>query len=305
MGDMFSAAFSIVRHNRAATIGAASLVAALTMVLPVLGSIVGTWGTGAFDDFTDESATVTDGQLIAIVGVFGSFALGALVQMVGLVLVTAMITRLTVAAGTGVTMGMGQAWAATRGKRWRVVGLVGLGVVAGVLAMTLYLAPFLLIALYGADTLSFVVWGLFGLAVLVPLGVWAWVRFGVLSLPALINEDAGVFGALGRSYRLSRGSFWRIFGISLLTGIVVSVAGSILAMPFSLAGSFVPIFAPDLFVVSTMVSQAGAMVISAAVTTPFMAAISALLYVDRRFRTEAFDVVLMEQAGLLDGPAGR
>ena len=63
-----------------------------------------------------------------------------------------------------------------------------------------------------------------------------WVRVYYLPVPALMLEPVGVFGAIGRGFRLTRGAFWRTFGIALLTVLVTQVAGSVLAVPISLVG---------------------------------------------------------------------
>jgi hypothetical protein len=53
-----------------------------------------------------------------------------------------------------------------------------------------------------------------------------------------------------------------------------------------------------------VVTNAVAQVISAAFVTPFTSAVTSLQYLDQRMRKEAYDVELMQQAGLIDvGPA--
>ncbi|MFT4264277.1 MAG: glycerophosphoryl diester phosphodiesterase membrane domain-containing protein [Nocardioides sp.] len=303
LGDVLEAAIRIIRYNAGATIGAATLIAAGAMVVPVVGSVIATWsGVGALDA---ESTDMGTGGLVAFAAIFGSYVVAAIAQAMGLLLCTAMTSRLTIEAGAGVRMRMGEAWAATRGKRWRVIGLALLNGLAVALAVTVYAVPFVVLALADSGVLPYVIWALVGLVLLVPLGIWLWVRLAVISLPALISEPVGVFGAIRRSWRLSSGAFWRIFGISLLTGIASSIAGSMLAMPFSIAGAVVPLVDPDLYLVATIASQALGTIVSAAVTTPFMAAVVSLLYVDQRIRKESFDVELMERAGLLGEGQGR
>ncbi len=41
----------------------------------------------------------------------------------GTILVTGMISHVTAAAAVGRRLTLGEAWAATRGKRWRLIGL--------------------------------------------------------------------------------------------------------------------------------------------------------------------------------------
>ena len=63
--------------------------------------------------------------------------------------------------------------------------------------------------------------------------MWFWVRVYYLPVPALMLEDVGVFGALGRGFHLTRKAFWRTFGIGLLTVVIAQIAGSMLAAPVS------------------------------------------------------------------------
>src|SRR5262249_61772950 len=55
--------------------------------------------------------------------------------------------------------------------------------------------------------------------------------------PAVVLEGSGPVDALRRSWPLVRGSWWRIFGITLLAGIVVAFTGGILQLPFSIVSS--------------------------------------------------------------------
>src|SRR5262249_56585201 len=55
--------------------------------------------------------------------------------------------------------------------------------------------------------------------------------------PAVVLEGSGPVDALRRSWPLVRGSWWRIFGITLLAGIVVAFIGGILQLPFSIVSS--------------------------------------------------------------------
>ena len=52
-----------------------------------------------------------------------------------------------------------------------------------------------------------------------------------LAAPALVLERTGVFASLRRAGRLSRGQFWRLFGILLLTGLVAGIVGQVVAVP--------------------------------------------------------------------------
>ena len=129
------------------------------------------------------------------------------------------------------------------------------------------------------------------------LGVWLVTLFS-LATPALVLEGVGVGRAFGRSRELVNGAWWRIFGITLLTGLIAGVTAFVISLPFeSLGGGFASSVAPvtaKYLVLSTI----GA-VIASTVTEPFIAAVTALQYTDQRIRRERLDV---ELAGMTTTP---
>ncbi|WP_143035048.1 glycerophosphoryl diester phosphodiesterase membrane domain-containing protein [Marininema mesophilum] len=50
--------------------------------------------------------------------------------------------------------------------------------------------------------------------------IWVSIRL-ILTLPIVVEEETGYLAAIKRSWRLTKGSFWKIFGASLIVGIVV------------------------------------------------------------------------------------
>jgi hypothetical protein len=231
-------------------------------------------------------------------GAFGTLGLGAVLQVFGLLFVTGMIVHVTAAAAVGRRLSIGEAWAATRGKRWRLVGL----------SLLLWLMTLVLIAVFVvglvlvltlAETLPAVLftiaWSIAFLAAL----FWFWIRVYYLPVPALMLEPIGILAALRRGIRLTRRQFWRTFGIAVLTYLIAQVGGAMLSFPVNLVGQIV-IFAidADYALLALVVLQALTAVVSAAFVAPFSSAVSSLQYVDQRMRKEAFDVELMTQAGL-------
>ena len=130
---------------------------------------------------------------------------------------------------------------------------------------------------------------------------WFWVRIYYLPVPALMLEPVGVFGAIGRGYHLTRKAFWRTFGIGLLTFVIAQIAGSMLSMPVSFVSQAAAPGWPCPARPVSSCSSSGrriASVITAAFVAPFTTSVATLQYVDLRMRTEAFDVVLMQRAGI-------
>ncbi len=296
LGDVYDAAFRIIRFNPKATVGSAVLVAAVAMAIPLVVTGALTW---AVDLSLDDSGGMTQTDAVGVLSALGSLGLGAVLQQVGLILVTGMIAHVVAAAAIGRRLSLGEAWGATRGKRWRLIGLtVVLALLAGV-AVAAYVALWVPVVAF-AETWFVVVWGLVSVPLFLCLMFWLWIRVFYLPVPALMLEQVGVFGAIGRGFRLSRRQFWRLFGIALLTLLIAQVAAFVLVLPISFLGQLVTLAGGSEYAVLGLVgTQALSSVVSAAFVTPFTAAVASLLYLDQRIRKEAYDIDLMTQAGII------
>ncbi|MGZ6745823.1 MAG: hypothetical protein ACXVD0_07930 [Nocardioides sp.] len=297
LSDMYDAAFRIIRFNPRATVGSAVLVAAVSMVIPVLVTALLTWTVDLSLDRAGSSPSTAD--VAGVAGALGSLGLGSVLQTIGLILVTGMIAHVTAAAAVGRRLSLGEAWAATRGKRWRLIGLtalLGLMLVGIIALYALSWVPVVLLL----RTWQIVVYGLVSVPLFLALLCWFWIRVYYLPVPALMLEDVGVRGAIGRGFRLTRRQFWRTFGIALLTVLIGQVAGSMLAAPVSVLGqgALLGIGSARYAVLALVLSNAVASTISAAFVAPFTAAVASLQYLDQRMRKEAYDVELLTQAGL-------
>jgi hypothetical protein len=211
-----------------------------------------------------------------------------------------MVAHVTMAAAIGKKLTLGEAWAATAGKRLKLVGLVLLLA----LLLTLLIALFVLLWVAGvvaADGAGGVfAWFLVTIPLFVATLWWFWIRIYYLPVPALMLEDVGIFGAIERGHALTKGAFWRVFGIALLTAIVTAIAGSMLGTPINLAMNAVLAGGlDDQYAALTLtLVNAVSSVVQAAFVAPFTAAVTSLQYVDQRIRREAFDVELMTRAGI-------
>jgi hypothetical protein len=296
LGDMYDAAFRIIRFNPKATVGSAVLVAAVAMAIPVVITAVLTATLSvSLDDTGDDESSI-----VGVVGSLGSLGLGSVLASFGTILVTGMIAHVTAAAAVGRRLTLGEAWAATRGKRWRLVGLALLLGLGPLLLLTGYVLLWVLVVVAAGDSTALVVvWGLASVPAFVCLMLWYWVRVYYLPVPALMLEHVGILGAIGRGFRLTRKQFWRTFGIALLTFIVVLVAGSVLTVPIGIIGQIATFAAGTQYALLVLVvTQAVSQVVSAAFVTPFTTTVTSLQYLDQRMRKEAYDVELMQQAGI-------
>ena len=296
LGDIYDAAFRIIRFNPTATVGSAVLVSAVAMALPLLVTAAFTWSV---DLSLEQSGDLATADLVGLIGSVTAFGLGAVLQYVGTILVTGMIAHVTAAAAVGRRLSLAEAWQATHGKRWRLIGTSLLITVGFAAVMAAYVGAWFVVVAATDSAAPVVIWGLLTVPAFICLLPWLWIRLTYLPVPALMLEDIGVFGAFGRGFRLTRKQFWRIFGIALLTGLITGVASQVLSTPLGLAGGLViEAVGPQYELLGLVVIQAITSVLTAAFVAPFTGAVTSLQYLDQRIRKEAYDVELMTQAGI-------
>jgi hypothetical protein len=273
------------------------LVTSVAMLIPVLVTAVLTWTVDLTLDENGDS--LSTGEAAGLVGAFGSTFLGLVLQSLGLILVTGMIAHVTMAAAVGKKLSLGEAWAATAGKRWRLIGLVALLGLLLVLIIAVYVLLWVAVVSV-LDGAAVVIFGMLSIPAFFAFLFWFWIRLYYLPVPALMLEKVGIFGAIERGHALTKRAFWRVFGIALLTTIITSIAGSMLSAPISLIlqsladGGLSSQYTALSFSLVNAVSS----VVQAAFVAPFTAAVTSLQYVDQRIRKEAFDVELMTRAGI-------
>ena len=105
--------------------------------------------------------------------------------------------------------------------------------------------------------------------------------------PVLIVENVGGTGALRRSWRLTKGSFWRLLGTIILSGLIASVASLIITIP---SEAVALLLGESGWIVSALGTALATVLI-----TPFSVLIVVLLYFDLRIRKEGFDIEVMAQ----------
>jgi hypothetical protein len=131
------------------------------------------------------------------------------------------------------------------------------------------------------------------LALFLP-GIWLYIAWAVV-YPVMLVEGTGGVGALKRSFTLVQTRWWATAGRMVVTfilvGVVTVVAGVVFLAPTEL-------FIDDTSFGALILEHTANLVVSL-VTTPFVAAVTTLVYFDLRVRKEGFDL-----ARLAEGPAG-
>ena len=311
LGDIFNGAFSYVRNNPKTTVGLSMVVMAIASVLSVVGSTLYLDETTTFmDEILADPAAVDPnapifpasplslalmyfGELITYLG--GAILLGLLAAVIGMAVLGHKLTP-------------GQAWNAARGRFGAIIGLalIKLGILI-LIAIVAFLALFVgifvgvLIGVGTGDEIVGIVFALlFGLLaalVVVAPAIWIWIRL-YYAMPMVVLERVGPFQAMGRSWRLSQGSWWRTLGYWLLAALIVLLVQMVLSAPAGMLGMVLGFTSPDAAWTSIVIGAITYVltVLLFAITQPFVAGVNTLLYIDLRMRREGLDLKLHQVA---------
>lgn len=219
---------------------------------------------------------------------FTELAPTMLVSVAASVFTSALLTIVVSRAVLGRPVTVSEAWREASPRLPQLLLLsLALPLGAGALAFAAML-PGLLLGGAGGATLAF----LGGAAAFVAI-VWLLIRFGLAS-PALMLERQGIVPALKRSAKLVDGSWWRVFGITLLAQLLIMIFTMILTIPFT-AVAFAIDGGFELTWTYLSVMAVGG-IITSSLTYPIAAGVSVFLYVDQRIRREALDLELTKAA---------
>lgn len=288
--DIFNGSLAYVRTNPKATLGLATVVVLASQIVTLALQIGPLSALGEFDP-TLQGETPSSGTIAV-------FAIGAFVGIVVTTLASLLLSgMLTVVIGRSVFGGsitIGEAWRRLRG---RLPALIELTVLQALALMVV--VAIVAVVIVGAGALG---GGLAAFAIGMPLvlatllGV-LYVSTILLFAPAVIVlEHLGIVDAVKRSFTLVNKDFWRVFGIWVLATIVAAVMAWGVGAPFNVAGQIMTMVADGPTVPALILTAVGG-AIGQIVTAPFSAGVVVLLYADRRFRAEAFDLMLQTGAG--------
>lgn len=123
--------------------------------------------------------------------------------------------------------------------------------------------------------------------------LWIWIGVGwILVMPAMFVENVGLGAALGRSWRLIQGRWWRTFLILFLMFILVEVVASALGAFLFLAQTLLQIVISSYLALA--ISEAGGIIVSSLVN-PILQIAIVLMYFDLRVRREGLDLFQLAQ----------
>ena len=313
IGEILGGAFESLRANPKA------------MFVPslVVMSIVGLLSAGSFALFLSRLGlpNLTSGKVELSdtdVDKIGASLVGLLVQLgvtsVLSMMATSIIIGLLIVTVSRTILGrkasLGDVWQRTRPRVWALIGqtlLIEL-ILAVITAVFVAVAVGIGWALLGnviangasedsAGTFVVVFLVLLALLIVLGLAVFALMCKLCLAPAALVLENIGVMEGISRSWTLTRGYFWRIVGIRLLSFIIVFFASQIVSQGVSIVMQGLVYAAPDMTLAILVASTLLSSLVQAAIL-PFDSAVVALMYTDLRMRSEGLDVELRHAAGV-------
>src|SRR2546427_4638022 len=248
--DMLSGLFGVWTKNFLPffvvylALGAATGALSVVLAFAILGTVfVG----GGFGGLAPTSLpTLNFGRLLLYA--VAAFVFSAILTSI----VTGAMTEYAVRRYRGEPMTVKQA---LRPGLTRFPSILGANILLGLILFGLVTLPLLLIlvallaGLSGATGTIALLCG--GLGLFVGLGVvviYLYVSL-VLYAPAIMMENANAVGGLSRSWRMTRGHRWSLFGAILVVSILGGVIGTVISVPLAFASSAgEPIVSAFLFV---------------------------------------------------------
>ncbi|MFD4026535.1 hypothetical protein ACFWRV_23935 [Streptomyces sp. NPDC058576] len=314
---MLSGAFATIGRYWKPLIGVAlTLFGAVALVMVVALVVAASAVASQWDELTSDSPGSPDAAELVPLGVaFGVLmVIGMIVYLLASAMMQAAVPVVLQEAVLGRPIRFGEVWKRAWSRVWSIIGAVFLTGLIMIVPMALFLLAFVglmayTVSLGDEDGLMpmALVGSLLGL-VLAPVAMWLWVRFS-LAPTVVVFENQRPVAALRRSAQLVRGTWWRVFGVTLLGFGLAAVIGFMIQMPFQMIGMVPGLFDPAdmgsepsdgaliamlgsvalLSFISQMISQLITMILPPLVI--------GLLYVDLRMRTENLGPVLAGAAG--------
>lgn len=289
-GDILDGAVKAVRFNPKSMVGLSVLVLGAFLV-PSAALGVGATALSA------RLLNTRGPEAQALVGVPAAL-IQALLTLLATGVLSGLLSYVVSQAVLGRKPDMAATWRSARARVLSLLVLVVLTLLVSLASTTLLIGPGVLLLVtdsLGAG-IALLVLGSLGL---VALSLFFSTKIS-LAAPAIVLEGHGVRTGLGRSFALTKGSaFWRVLGITLVAGILAGIAGWLLGLPFTIIGTGIALLTGQDSETGQMVvtfSSNLSALLTGAITTPFVAAVTGLLYIDRRMRLEALDVVLLREA---------
>lgn len=304
IGDIYQGAFAAIKTNARTMFGFTTALLGVAIVISIGINYL-------IINLVLPSYINTNSPYASVFGsVFTTFSQlgGSLLQVLATVLLSGLIVVAVSRSVLGRVASSKEVWERTKSKFLPLIGLniitsiiSGLMMIIGIVVFFVLLASAASTAKTDREFLQDLGVSLVGLLILMVISAlvssYLSIKFSVAS-PAMVLENLGVFATIGRSWSLTRGNFWRLFGINILTAIITfMVAGIFGGIAEALGAIFIVVgsSSPEDMIASLNTTYILIMVMSTIaqlLILPFTSSVNALLYIDLRMRKEGLDVEL-------------
>lgn len=286
-GDILGGAFKAVRYNPLVMFGLTLLVVLVAQLLGTLATYVFGRQLG-FDLVPFEEGG--EGAILDQIGLTASVLVGSLVTGLTSIVVNMGLMYATTQAVSGRRVKPGEALRHMGRRMWPALVLAAIEAGA-VLAVVGAGAGLLTLGALGKDASTIVALTFVLMLVAAVPAVWLYVKLSFAPC-AIAVERLGPIASIARSWRLTKGLFWRILGISLLVNLIVGMAAGTVTQVFGFAAMMLALASTQTWAMLAVTTAST--VVSVGLTMPLTSAATALLYVDARIRREGFDITLSE-----------
>lgn len=254
VGDLLDETFRIYRRNFV-------LFAGISVIVSIPSSALVGYGSSFLGSFLQQTTTGAVPDLSGLTATLPVLAVGMLVNLALLPFFYGAVIFAACEAAQGRSVSAG-------------------GIVSGVVRRYFPLLGYFV--LIGLMVVAFC---------LIPLWVWIWVGWLVV-VPAMFVEDAGLVQAMGRSWRLVEGRWWRTFLVIFLLFVIQYVARVALNAFIALAQYLLLLVAPSGLVLGI---SGATQVIVESLVNPILQIAIVLVYFDLRVRREGLDLFQLAQ----------
>lgn len=292
IGDIFSGAVNAIRTNPVVMF---VVPLGIIVCVSLIGLIIEAGGAGLLANNSGTLISSSFSQISAwLVVKLGSVLMSRTAVSIATLIASALLIFAVSDLVLGRTVTLSRVWKGTRHRILPLLAYVVLVILASILftALMIGILYMSITALISAEDQETAI----GLSVLLTLlfAVVAAIFYAYVSTkllfvgPVIILEELGPFRAIARSWKLTRNQFWRVFGVTLLAGLIAGAIVGMLSIPINVAFGISALdLNEDIFVIRwTELTANFLQNVLTAVVLPFTAGVSALLYIDVRIRKE-------------------
>lgn len=288
IGDLFEGTFAAIRSNPKVMFTFSLVTMAIVGVIAGIANAFVFENLPAWADGFDPTALDPGASPMMTLPTLSLQLIVSVLQSAAAMLITGMLVLSVTNAVVGLNNDTTSTWQQLRPRFWNLVGttlLVGLiiGAIATIGVIGIVVVVVAISSAVGDSGLFLGILVLVLVPVFIAAIIWLSVRLYFATMCTVV-EDVSPTQALGRSWQLTKGAFWRVLGRVALMILVVGAASSILsgAVTTVVLGLLSFLDAPWLIgLVSTLL---GALV--SGLVQPVTAAFSSLMYIDERVRKE-------------------